>query len=64
MVLSPPLYVSHQQEFASEAALEDLGPPQGVLGVEMTKILGLQEPWQDQVLRGARGYVSREYGAL
>ena len=55
MVLSLPLHVSHPQEFAPEAPLEDLGVPQGGRNVELVKLLGLQGPWQDQVLRGAGG---------
>ena len=55
VVLSPPLHVSRPQEFTPEASLEDLGVPQGGLNVEVVQLLGLQEPWQYQVLRGATG---------
>ena len=55
MVLSPPLHVSRPQEFTPEVPLEDLGVPQGGLNVEVVQLLGLQEPCQYQVLRGATG---------
>ena len=55
MVLSSPLHVTRPQEFTPEASLEDLGVPQGGLNVEVVQLLGLQEPWQYQVLRGATG---------
>ena len=64
MVLSPPVHVSRPQEFAPEASWEDLGVPQGGLNVEVVQLLGLQGPWQSQVLRGATGYDSRKYEAL
>ena len=38
-----------------EAPLEDLGVPQGGPNVEVVQLLGLQGPWQYQVLRGATG---------
>ena len=41
--------------FAPEAALEDLGLPQGRPGVKVVQLLGSQGPWQHQVLRGAGG---------
>ena len=55
VVLSPPLHVSRPQEFTPEAPLEDLGVPQGGPNVEVVQLLGLQGPWQYQVLRGATG---------
>ena len=64
MVLSPLLHVSRPQEFAPEAHLEDLGEPQGGLNVEVVQLLGLQEPCQYQILRGATGWDSRKYEAL
>ena len=64
VVLSPPVHVSRPQEFAPEAPWEDLGVPQGGLNVEVVQLLGLQGPWQSQVLRGATGYDSRKYEAL
>ena len=38
--------------FAHEAALEDLGLPQGVPGVEVVQLLWSQGPSQHQVFRG------------
>ena len=38
--------------------------PQGGPNVEVVQLLGLQGPWQSQVLRGATGYDSRKYEAL
>ena len=32
--------------------------------MEVSQLLGLQEPWQHQVFRGAGGKGSRKYGAL
>ena len=64
VVLSPLLHVSRPQEFAPEAPLEDLGVPQGGLNVEVVQLLGLQEPCQYQILRGATGWDSRKYEAL
>ena len=32
--------------------------------MEVVQLLGLQEPWQHQVLRGASGRDSRKHGAL
>ena len=32
--------------------------------MEVVQLLGLQGPWQSQVLRGATGYDSRKYEAL
>ena len=55
VVLSPPVHVSHPQEFTPEAPLEDLSAPQGGPNMEVVQLLGLQEPWQYQVLRGATG---------
>jgi len=55
VVLSSPLHVTRPQEFTPEASLEDLGVPQGGLNVEVVQLLGLQDPWQYQVLRGATG---------
>ena len=39
------LPVGHPLGFASEAALEDLGLPQGGPGVEVVQLLGLQGFW-------------------
>ena len=64
VVLSPPVHVSLLQEFASEAHLDDLGVPHGGPNVEVVQLLGLQGPWQYQVLREAIGYDSRKYEAL
>ena len=52
MVLSPPLHMGHPLEFAPEAALEDLGLPQGGLGVRWHSCLD-QRPRKHQVCRGA-----------
>ena len=41
--------------FAPEAALEDLGLPQGGPGVEVVQLLGSQGFWQHQTLRGVGG---------
>jgi len=56
--------VGHLQEFAPEAALEDLGLPQWGLGVEEAWLLGLQGPWQHQVFREASHHGLRCYGTL
>ena len=50
--------------FAPEVALEDLGLPLWGPGVEIMQLLGSQEFWQHQVLRGVGGYGSRKYSAL
>ena len=50
MDLSPLLHVACPLGFAPEAALEDLGLPQGGPGVEVVQLLG-----QHQVLRGVGG---------
>ena len=55
VVLFPPLHVGCPLGFAPEAALEDLGLPQGGPGVEVVQLLGLQGFWQHQVLRGVCG---------
>ena len=55
VVLFPPLHVGCPLGFAPEAALEDLGLPQGGPGVEVVQLLGLQGFWQHQVLRGVGG---------
>ena len=52
VVSFPLLHVGHPQEFAPEAALEDLGLPLWRPGVEVVKLLGLQGFWQHQVLGG------------
>lgn len=46
MPLSPLLCLIHPLEFALEGALEDLGLPQGGVGVEVLELLGSQGPWQ------------------
>ena len=53
VVLFQPLYVGRPLGFAPESALEVLGLPLRGPGVEVVQLLGLQEPWQHQVLRGA-----------
>ena len=41
MILFPPLHVGRPLEFAPEAALEDLGFPQGGPRVEVVQLLAL-----------------------
>ena len=48
MVFFPPLRVGRPLGFAPEAALEDLGLPQGGPGVEVVQLLGSQLFWQHQ----------------
>ena len=55
LVLFPPLHVGRPLGFAPEAALEDLGLPQGGPGVEVVQLLGLQGFWQHQGLREVGG---------
>ena len=55
MVLFPLLHVGHPLGFAPGAALEDLGLPLSGPGVEVVQLLGLQEFWQHQVLKGVGG---------
>ena len=55
MVLSPPVHVSHPQEFTPAAPQEDLSVPRGGPNMEVVQLLGLQGCWQYQVLRGATG---------
>ena len=52
VVLFPPLHVGRPLGFAPEAALEDLGLPQGGPHKEVVQLLGSQGFWQHQVLRG------------
>jgi len=55
VILFPPLHVGRPLGFAPEAALEDLGLPQGGPGVEVVQLPGSQGFWQHQVLRGVGG---------
>ena len=55
VVLSPPVHVSHPQEFTPAAPQEDLSVPRGGPNMEVVQLLGLQGCWQYQVLRGATG---------
>ena len=64
MVLFPPLHVGCPLGFAPEAALEDLGLPLRLPGVEVVQLLGSQEFWQHQVLREVGAYGSRKYSTL
>ena len=50
--------------FTPESALEGLGLPQCGPGVEAVQLVGSQEFWQHQVLRGVGGWGSRKYSAL
>ena len=52
------------QGFAPEAALEDLGLPQGGPGVEVLQLLGSQGPWPHQKLSEASSQGSRKHSAL
>jgi len=49
------LHMGHPLGFAPEAALENLGLPLWGSGVQVVQLLGLQELWQHQVLRGVGG---------
>ena len=64
VVLSPPLHVSHPQEFIPEIALEDLALPQGVPGMAVAWLLGSWRPYQCQLHRGASGHWHSRYGPI
>ena len=55
VALFPPLYVGCPLGFAPVVSLEELGLPQRGSGVEVVRLLGSQEFWQHQVLRGVGG---------